>query len=129
MRHAAGTSGLSRRREILDGRRLGIRSGAIAYLTGFVIVVSAAVLAGRSGRADLTLAVVVRGVLLEVAVSLVEVGYVLAYQRGLPVGTGPVMVLAITTIALIPIGLFVFNDYRTLAGVLLALSGMWVMRR
>jgi hypothetical protein len=66
-----------------------------------------------------------------VAVSCVEIGFIFAYRYGLTVNTGALSVVAMTTIALVPIGLLVFGEAITpklLAGVLVTATGIWLMR-
>ena len=64
-----------------------------------------------------------RGGVLGVAVAMVELGYLYAYRRGLPITVGPVSMLA--TVALIPIGIIMSDEHvswRTFDGVRLSVG-------
>jgi drug/metabolite transporter (DMT)-like permease len=68
---------------------------------------------------------------LGIGVSLVELGYIYAYRRGLPIATGALSVLTISTVALGCVGLAIFRESispRVIVGALLALLGVWLMR-
>ena len=105
---------------------------AVAYATGFVIVATIYII-GREGiqQTRLDWYVVSRGAAIGLAVACVEVGYVVAYRRGLPINTGALSVLAITTLVLVPIGSIAFDETLTaknLLGAMLALVGVWLVR-
>ena len=103
----------------------------IAYGVSLVAVVCAGIISREMPLADFAAPTIVRGVALGVAVSLVELGYVFSYRRGLSVATGALSVLTLTTIALVPIGLFIFKESlspKTATGAAIAVFGVWLMR-
>lgn len=103
----------------------------VAYAVALVSVTAVGAGLGQLPRADLTVRTVVSGVALGIAVAMVEVGYVYAYRRGLAVSTGALSVLALTTVALVPIALVVYHESlspRIVAGAGIALLGLWMMR-
>jgi hypothetical protein len=68
---------------------------------------------------------------LGIAVALVEVGYIFAYRSGLPISTGALSVLAVTTLALVPISLLLFSEqitFKVIVGTAIAALGVWLMR-
>lgn len=105
---------------------------AVAYFTGLVVVTTLYFVT-REGVPEVGLSwyVVTRGFALGLAVTCVEVGYVFAYRHGLPVNVGALSILAVTTLALIPIGSVGFGEtltIRNLVGGALALAGVWLVR-
>ncbi len=103
----------------------------VAYVVSLVAVVSTGIISQEMPRADFTAPTLFRGAALGLAVALVELGYVYSYRRGLSVATGALSVLTLTTIALLPIGLFVFKESlspRVLIGAGVAVFGVWLMR-
>lgn len=105
---------------------------AIAYAVGLVLVVTVGALTDHlEFQSMFSVANTLRGLGLGVAVSMVEVGYVYSYKRGLPITTGAISVLAITSVALAPIGIVLFHEHlnpRVAVGALLAIAGIWLMR-
>jgi hypothetical protein len=104
---------------------------AVAYAVALIVTIIAGVAAhefqGGLPRAPL----VVRGVVLGCAVPLVEIGYIYSYRRGLPISTGPLTVLAISTVVLVPVGLVHFRDHLSwlnVLGTVVAVAGVWLMR-
>lgn len=103
-----------------------------AYVVALGVVVTIGTAFGHLRlRESVEPAVVWRGALLGIAVALVELGYIYAYRRGLPITTGAVGALAITTVALVPIGLIAYRESlsaRSSLGVLITLVGIWLIR-
>lgn len=103
---------------------------AVAYMVSLLMVLAIGAAGGQITR-PLDGGTIWRGACLGVAVACVELGYVYAYRRGLPVTTGAISVLTMTTIVLIPIGLLGFGETVTLRnaiGVVLAVVGIWLIR-
>jgi len=103
----------------------------VAYVVGLILTGCAWVITGGQRPTDVVMSQVVRnGVLLGIAVSCVEVGYVFAYRRGLSITSGPLVALSLTTLMLIPIGVFLYNDpisVRIVAGGCVVVFGLWLM--
>lgn len=64
---------------------------------------------------------------LGLSVAMVEVGFLLVYRSGIPLGLAPVVSNVAVTLVLLPIGLFIFQEHLSLpkvAGVLLCVLGI-----
>lgn len=62
----------------------------------------------------------------------IEVGFLLAYRGGWPLATTAVTATTLVALALLPIGVLVFREPMNaprVAGLLLALSGLWLLGR
>jgi|SRR5579871_3015833 uncharacterized membrane protein len=105
---------------------------ATAYLFAFLLVVVVGVLNQQISLANtLSQATLIPAMGIGLAVSLVEIGYVFAYKFGLPINTGALSVLAVTTVVLAPLGLFYFGEslsLRLVLGAILTIVGVWLMR-
>lgn len=105
----------------------------VAYSMGIVLVAGAGSLdRGGAMFGAVSFSVIARSCALGLAVAMVELGYIYAYRSGLPVGIGAVSVLAITSVALIPLGVLMFREAftpRVAIGLVLTLAGLWLMRR
>jgi hypothetical protein len=106
---------------------------SLAYLLGCIFVGITGLLNDRSMLvASIGPAVFARAFAIGVAVSCIELGYLYAYRNGFPLGTGPVTVLAVTSVALIPIGILLYRDrisLQNVVGAVIALFGLWLIRR
>jgi hypothetical protein len=105
---------------------------AIAYAVALIVTVIAGLVAHEFSAELPRTALLLRGVLLGCAVPLVEIGYIYSYRRGLPISTGPLTVLAISTIFLLPIGIVHFRDHLSwlnVLGTVIAVVGIWLMRK
>ncbi len=70
--------------------------------------------------------------LLGIGAAGIEVGFLLAYRSGWPIGTAALCTTAALTVALIPIGMLWFAERPTpvnAAGIVLALTGLFLMGR
>ncbi|QGZ96621.1 hypothetical protein [Terricaulis silvestris] len=105
---------------------------AAAYLFGLIAVVWVGLATKQMSVGGLiSLRTLIPALGLGIAVALVEVGYIYSYRAGLPIGTGALSILAVTTLALVPIGMAMFAEQLTLkvfAGAALAAFGVWLMR-
>lgn len=105
---------------------------AVAYAFGLCVVVAAGLAFRQFQPSQLVVRdTLVRGLLMGVAVAFVELGYIVAYKRGLAIGTGALSILAITSVALAPIGVVFFSErlsLRLVLGAVLAVGGVWIMR-
>lgn len=104
---------------------------AIAYGVGFALSATLAILHGEARPSEIHAQTLTRGLALGLAVSAVELGYLYSYRRGLPVTTGALTVLTLTTLVLMPIGALVIGDrvsVRSVAGVTLAIFGVWLIQ-
>ncbi len=66
------------------------------------------------------------------AIACCEIGILLAYRAGWPVGTTGVSVSAAMTLILLPIGILVFGELLTLAragGIAMTLGGLYLLAR
>jgi len=84
--------------------------------------------AWRGGGAALHWSVVLIGV----GIVGIEVGFLLAYRGGWPLATTAVTTTTLVALALLPIGVLIFRETLTPAragGLLLAVSGLWLMAR
>ena len=66
------------------------------------------------------------------AIACCEIGILLAYRAGWPVGTTGVSVSAAMTLILLPIGILVFGEALTLAragGIAMTLGGLYLLAR
>jgi hypothetical protein len=62
----------------------------------------------------------------------IEVGFLLAYRGGWPLATTAVTATTLVALALLPIGILVFReplDASRVGGLLLAISGLWLLGR
>jgi uncharacterized membrane protein len=104
----------------------------IAYLTGFTLVALLGYCTNAlSIAAAISPRIFLRGIGLGVATVLIEIGYIYAYKRGLPITIGGLTNLAIATIVLAPIGVMFFKDpltMRMMMGALVTVAGVWLMR-
>lgn len=104
---------------------------AIAYVVALCTTVILGLALGQLSWPEAHSATLGRGLALGLAVSAVEIGYVYAYRRGLPVSTGALGVLGLTTLALIPIGVVIFREHislRMLLGAVIAMFGLWLTK-
>jgi len=104
---------------------------AIAYGVALLVTVIAGLVAHELSAEIPPAGLLLRGVALGCAVPLVEIGYIYSYRRGLPISTGPLTVLAIATIVLLPIGVVHFRDqlsWLNVLGTVVAAVGIWLMR-
>ena len=105
---------------------------AVAYAVGLVLVLTVGALTDQLElHSTFAGKNVLRGLGLGVAVTMVEVGYVYSYKRGLPITTGAISVLALTSVALAPIGIILFRENlspRVACGAAIAIAGVWIMR-
>lgn len=104
----------------------------VAYFVGLVIMCGAGVVDSERQNLHLDQGTVWRAAGIGVGIALVELGYVFAYRFGLPLSIGPVTVLAITTVALIPIAVLAFSDGlrpQVLLGVVVTVAGLWLIAK
>jgi drug/metabolite transporter (DMT)-like permease len=104
---------------------------AVAYVVSLTVVLVLASVTHQLRFSSATRPLLVRGAILGAAVAAVELGYVYAYRHGLPLGTGALGVLTLTTVVLAPLGVVLLHEHlswRVLLGVVLAVSGVWLMR-
>lgn len=67
-----------------------------------------------------------------IAIAACEIGVLLAYRAGWPVGTTGVSISAAMTLILLPIGLLVFGEALTpgrAAGIAMTLAGLYLLAR
>lgn len=105
---------------------------AIAYFMSFCVVVAIGISLNQISTENIpTWDDFVRGCGLGIAVACVEVGYIYAYRSGLPISTGALGVLAVTTLVLAPIGVIFFSEAltaRMILGGIMTIIGVWLMR-
>ena len=68
---------------------------------------------------------------LGVGAAMIELGYILTYRAAWPVSAASVVVNGIVAALLVPIGLTAFGEHLSLrkaAGLLLCLTGVWLLR-
>ena len=66
-----------------------------------------------------------------VGAAMIELGYVLVYRAALPVSVASALVNVMVAALLVPVGLLAFGERmspRTIAGMLLCLAGVWLLR-
>lgn len=103
----------------------------IAYMVGLLIMGVAFLLDPSNDGLNLDRGTLLRAAAIGLGVSMVELGYVFAYRSGLPLSTGPITVLALTTVALFPVAAIAFKDGfrpQVAVGVVVTLFGLWLMR-
>lgn len=104
----------------------------VAYLTAFSLIALMGRLTNQLSIATtITPSTFLYGIGLGVATVLIEIGYIYAYKRGLPITIGGLTILSMATMALAPIGVLFFKDpltIRMIVGALLAIGGVWLMR-
>lgn len=104
---------------------------SVAYFTGLLFVSIMGLALNKITFNTISDAETLRvGALLGVAVSLVELGYIFAYRAGLPINVGALSVLAVTTVALAPLGLVFFSEtitLRLILGCAMTIGGLWIM--
>jgi drug/metabolite transporter (DMT)-like permease len=64
--------------------------------------------------------------------AMIELGYVLTYRAAWPISVASVVVNGMVTALLVPVGLVAFGERISLtriAGMLLCLAGVWLLRR
>ncbi|MGH9348331.1 MAG: hypothetical protein ACRD26_13820 [Vicinamibacterales bacterium] len=69
---------------------------------------------------------------LGVGAAMIELGYVLTYRAAWPVSTASVVVNGMVAALLVPVGLAVFGErlsWPRIAGIVLCLGGVWLLRR
>lgn len=62
----------------------------------------------------------------------IEVGFLVAYRGGWPLSTTAVTATTLVALALLPIGVLIFREAMTApraAGLVLAISGLWLLAR
>jgi len=67
-----------------------------------------------------------------VAIACCEIGVLLAYRAGWPVGSTGVSISAAMTLILLPVGVLVFSEALTLArvtGIVMTIGGLYLMTR
>lgn len=103
-----------------------------AYLFAFLLVFSLGISIGNLSISGLlSLQNMSASLLIGIAVVCVELGYIYSYRNGLSVSVGALSVLAITTIALVPIASLFFEEPLRISrfvGIVLTLSGVWLMQ-
>lgn len=70
-------------------------------------------------------------VLLGIAIVFVEVGYLWMYRSGWPVNMSAILVTSLLTLALIPIGIFIFQEpfnLKEAMGILFCLLGVYLLQ-
>ncbi|WHA08855.1 hypothetical protein P3T75_11180 [Enterococcus montenegrensis] len=70
-------------------------------------------------------------VLLGIAIVFVEVGYLWMYRSGWPVNMSAILVTSLLTLALIPIGIFIFKEpfnLKEAMGILFCLLGVYLLQ-
>jgi len=68
---------------------------------------------------------------LGIGAAMIELGYVLAYRAAFPVSGTSVLVNCMVATLLIPVGLIAFAEHVSIArmaGILLCLTGVWLLR-
>jgi drug/metabolite transporter (DMT)-like permease len=102
-----------------------------AYFFGFVFVTAIGIYFGNiDHRSFFTGHNLAAALLIGIAVACVELGYLYAYRHGLPVNIGALSVLALTTIALIPVAYLLFSESITvtkIVGITMTISGIWLI--
>jgi drug/metabolite transporter (DMT)-like permease len=103
----------------------------IAYGVGIAaVLLISAFQTYPSGLDKITPAAVLRAAGLGLAIAFVELGYIYAYRQGLPVSVGAITVMAVTTLALVPVGMAFFREgltLRLLLGLVFTIVGLWLM--
>jgi multidrug transporter EmrE-like cation transporter len=64
--------------------------------------------------------------------AMIELGYVLTYRAAWPVSVASVVVNGMVTALLVPVGLLAFGEHLSftrVAGMLVCLAGVWLLRR
>ena len=67
-----------------------------------------------------------------VGAAMIELGYVLAYRAALPVSVTSVGINSMVAALLIPVGLLAFDEQLSatrIAGIVLSLTGVWLLRQ
>ena len=67
-----------------------------------------------------------------VGAAMIELGYVLAYRAALPVSVTSVGINSMVAALLIPVGLLAFDEQLSatrIAGIMLSLTGVWLLRQ
>ncbi len=73
-----------------------------------------------------------KAIALGLAIVTCEIGILLTYRAGWPVGTTAVSISAVMTLLLLPIGMLLFGEALTLAragGLVLTLAGLYLLLR
>ena len=103
-----------------------------AYFTGFLLVTSVGVLLGNISISGwFSLKNLGPAVLVGMSVACIELGYLYAYRNYLPVSIGALSVLALTTVALVPIAVIIFEEplrFGRVVGIVLTVAGVWLMQ-
>lgn len=94
----------------VDPRDSALATVFVAYATGVLLLLGVAAAMGEFGTQRPSEIGLARGVALGIAVTAIEVGFIMAYRNGLPVSNGALATLSVTTLLLIPIGLLVFRE-------------------
>ncbi len=112
----------------------GANSGAtlvVAYLVASLACLAAYPLLTPSTPFDVAFATVPwHALAMGVAIACCEIGVLLAYRAGWPVGSTGVSISAAMTIILLPVGVIVFGEALTfarIAGVLMTLGGLYLL--
>jgi drug/metabolite transporter (DMT)-like permease len=104
---------------------------SFAYLVGMVACVVAAPLAGNSlSMGDLRVAYSWQTWLLGASVVAIEIGYLLAYRSGWPIGVAFAIAATATTVLLAIVGALWFGEIlgsRRILGLTLATVGVWLV--
>jgi drug/metabolite transporter (DMT)-like permease len=104
---------------------------SFAYFVGMVACVVAAPLAGNSlSMGDLRVAYSWQTWLLGASVVAIEIGYLLAYRSGWPIGVAFAIAATATTVLLAVVGALWFGEIlgsRRILGLALATAGVWLV--
>jgi drug/metabolite transporter (DMT)-like permease len=67
-----------------------------------------------------------------IGAAMIELGYILTYRAAWPVSVASVMINGVVAALLVPVGIAIFGERLSLpriAGMLLCLAGVWLLRR
>jgi len=116
----------------LDDEDNAIGTIVVAYGTGVVLLVLFALLTGSFSTSDRGSIDWLRACLVGLGVTMIEMGFLMAYRYGLPVSFGALAALSVTTLILFPLGIVVFREgvgVEDVAGCALVLGGLYLLAR
>lgn len=104
---------------------------ALVYLLGFILCVALISVSGRPiGFADVHILRTWPPWILGISVVGIEVGYLLAYRAGWPLGTAVGVTYTLTIVLLALTGAMFLSEelsLRRIAGLLFGLTGLWLL--
>lgn len=116
----------------LDPEDNAIATIVVAYATGAAMLVVLGLASGGLARPDGGGVNWARASLVGVGVTMIEMGFLMAYRHGLPVSFGALATLSFSTLLLVPIGMLVFHEGVEVADVVgggLVIVGLFLLAR